>query len=187
MAIYISKDTDQGTPPEIIGLTEAKNHLKVDFDDDNDLITGFIGSAIEDAENYTGTNIKEAKYTILAGGWIQNMEIHLSPVQSIETVKYYDDNNDIQTLDALKYKILQKDKFCSIVYFTDPDNLPDVYEKADTIEIKLTTGYADGKTPFSVMAAIKLILGDLYENREDRPHGLPSRARALLRQFRFFY
>lgn len=187
MAIYISKDTDQGTPPEIIDLAAAKNHLKIDFTDDDTIIPGFIDSAIEEAENFTGTNIKAAKYTIKFNGWIQNMELKLSPVQSIESIKYYDDNDTIQILDAADYQLLQMDKLTTVINYHDADDLPDVYEKAAAIEIKLTTGYAEGKTPFSIKAAILLILGDLYENREDKPHGLPSRSKALLRPYRFYY
>lgn len=182
MAIYIFKQTH--TSPEIISLADAKLHLKVDVTDDDDLITDLIDAAIEAAENYTGALVNESKYEIRFDEFVNDHEFKLSPVQSIESVSYTDDNDATQTVTDVE--LLPVDKYGSIIHFTDFDNIPTIKE-GTRIKVNITCGYALGKVPKAIQSAIKLIIGNLYENREDKVHKLPTRSESLLRKYRFYY
>ena len=182
MSVYIFQQSH--TSLEIIGLDEAKKHLKVDFTDEDDLITDMIQAAIEHAENYTGTSIAEAKYEVRFDEFINDYEFKLSPVQSIESVGYTDENGDAKLL--ADYELLPVDKFASIIHYTDSDNLPAIKE-GSRIKVNLTTGYADGKTPKAIRNAIKLIIWNLYEVRQDGVFKFPTRAENILAKYRFYY
>ena len=184
MATYIFKQAHPS--PDIITLDQAKDHLKVDVTDDDAMITDMIQAAIEACEDYTGSVINEAKYEIRFDNFIDNYEFKLSPIYEIVSIGYTDEAGTTQPLLPINYELLPVDKFGTIIHYTDVDNLPTI--KAGTrIIVNITAGYADGKTPKAIQSAIKLIIGDLYENRQDKVHKLPTRSMSLLRKYRFYY
>ena len=186
MAVYIFPVTH--TAPEVISLVTAKLQLKVDFDDDDTLITSYIDAAIENCENYTGTCINEAKFAFKFSEFTNDFVFKISPIQSIDSIKYFDEAGDEQILETEKYELLPVDKFTHKVHFIDQDTLPQVAEnKSNAVVIEVTSGYADGKVPKAIKSAALLVLTDLYENREDRVHKMPTRSEALLRKYRFYY
>jgi len=182
MSVYIFKQAHPS--PEILSLTDAKEHLKVDVTDDDAMIIDMIQAAIEACENYTGSVINESKYEIRFDGFIDKYEFKLSPVQSIDEVGYQDDADNPQTITDVE--LLPVDKFGSIIHYTNFNNIPTQKEGTRVI-VKITAGYADGKTPKAIISAIKLIIGDLYDNRQDKVHKLPTRSMSLLRKYRFYY
>lgn len=187
MSIYIFP-VAHPTAPEIISLSAAKLHLKVDTTDDDTLITDLIQAAIESAENYTGISINEAKFEVKSDCFINDHEFKVSPVQSITSVKYLDEDGNEQTLATAKYELLPIDKYVQKIQYPDFDELPTVKEDSSkAVVVALTTGYADGKVPKAIQSAIKLIIGDLYENRQDRADKLPKRSESLLRKYRLYY
>lgn len=186
MAVYIFPKSHIGT--EVISLARAKEHLKLDagVSAEDDLISDYIQAAVLAAENYTNTNIIEAKFEIKSNAFIADFEIPLSPVRSIESIKYKDENGDDQTLVTAKYELLPADKYIHQVHYPDFSDLPGVKDNTSTaVVIAITTGYAATKVPKPIQSAILLILGDLYENRQDRAHGLPTRSKNLLNKYRF--
>jgi len=182
MSVYIFKQPH--TAPEIISLDEAKKHLKVDFTDDDTLISDMILAAVEHAENYTGTDISEAEYEVHFDEFIQDYELKLSPVQSIQSITYTPESGGDQTISEME--LLPVDKFASKIHYTDVDNLPAIKE-GTRIKVSILTGYADGKTPKAIRNAIKLIIGNLYEVRQDGVFKFPTRAENLLSKYRFYY
>ena len=64
---------------------------------------------------------------------------------------------------------------------------PNVYERADAIEIKFKAGYGTGAgdVPEAIKTAILLIIGFMYEKREDTVSRLPKASEYLLDPYRF--
>lgn len=185
MATYIFKLDHPA--PEVISLTRAKEHLKVDSTVEDGYITDLIAAAIEDAENYIGANINEAKYQLKSNAFNNGYEFKQSPIQEITQVAYRDKAGANQTLQDTDYELLPVDKLISKINYTIA-NLPEVLENSNqAVTIDITVGYADGKVPKGVQSAVLLILADLYENRQDKIRKLPTRAQSLLRKYRIYF
>jgi uncharacterized phiE125 gp8 family phage protein len=112
------------TPPvaEPISLEEVKQHLRVDLQDDDELITGYIRAARELVE--VETQRKFCTQTLLFTadaftepyqgdnwcGWLptslqsrHRMEFPITPVRAITAFAYTDENGVAQTLDPSAY------------------------------------------------------------------------------------
>lgn len=89
------------------------------------------------------------------------VELPYPPIISLVDVTYDDRDGTAQTADPATYRLRR-----GAVYF--PDGAPD----ADDLRVRYRAGYTDGNSPEAavvpgnILAAIKLIVGDLYENRE---------------------
>jgi len=186
MAIYYYSIAHNS--PEVVTLAEAKAHLKVDFDTDDTLIADLIDAAIDDAENFTCTSIREAKYGIFMDDF-NDHTIKNTPVQSITAITYKDALEAEQTLPTTAYELRQIDKYAFALYFIeDAISAIQLSTTQNTpVNIKLTTGYSLGTVPAVIKQAILLTVADFYENREDKIHRMPTRVQSLLRKYRFYY
>lgn len=186
MAVYYYSQIHTFQP--LITLVEAKAQLKLesDYTFEDDLIEMYINAAIINCENYTGTSLNEAKFLVKTTSQFQNcLKLTVSPVNTIDSIKYKDEAGDAQTLDAEKYELRPVDKFQSEIYFNDFENLPTVTE--GTIEIAITTGYTPTTIPLPIKQAAMLTIGSFYENRQDSVEDLPKASTNLLRPYRFYY
>lgn len=183
MAIYYN--TTPATAVTLISLTEAKEHLRVDHNYEDNLITALIAAAISIAENYTATNINPAIVTVKTNRFNNYMRFRTAPVTAINYVKYYNISNELTVLDTLKYNLVNFDKFEKEIIYTDENNLPAVASRFDAVQIELTTGYAE--LPNAMRSAILLLIGYLYENRDDKPDGLPRASATLLAPYRYYH
>lgn len=194
------------TPPAStpVTLDQAKAHLRVDFNDDNDLITALIGSATAYLDGYSGVLGR----CLMPQSWRATYEsfrdcdeppislpskvgptlrLPFPDVTSV-VVKYYDAANAQQTVDSSSYQILA-DALGSFVAFPYTYVPPNTYFRADAVSVDLTSGYADAASvPAPLKQAILLLVGDWYESRETMQAGrvapLPFAVDALIAPFR---
>jgi uncharacterized phiE125 gp8 family phage protein len=165
---YLNKITQPTTEP--ITLSKAQLHLRLDTSGsppahpDDQLVQMFISAARENAELYTGMTISSCNYEMQ--GTVANDKISLQtfPVTSVVSVTYQDEDDVTQTVSASDYFV---DNFArpSVLLFKENAPIKDV-------TVTFTAGCTDDQspnpypTPSSVKAAILLMLGNLYENRE---------------------
>jgi hypothetical protein len=104
-------------------------------------------------------------------GRIMRIELLKSPVTSINSVTYYDINNNLQTLveGTDYYVVMPTDRPA----FLQPVQVwPIPYFRPDAVQISYSCGYTvpadgSGNLPYVIDAAIKLLVGAWNENRED--------------------
>jgi uncharacterized phiE125 gp8 family phage protein len=165
---YLIKTVQPTTEP--VSLAEAQLHLRLDTEGsppshpDDTLVQTLISASRENAEQYTGVSIAQASYKIKSFVDKDHIKLQTFPVTSIESVSYVDEDGLTETVDASLYEINN---------FYRPSRL---YLKGNAFRVELTVkfsaGYTDGQspntfpTPAGVKAAILLMLGNLYENRE---------------------
>lgn len=184
------------TPPvsEPITLAEAKLHLKIETTDtvEDTMITMYIKAAREMVEEYT-------RRALLAQTWelqldsFSEMEYSLekTPVQSITSVKYYDANEVEQTLDVSYYTLDQGDEPNKILLAYNK-TWPENRGFTNDVKIRFVAGYASAAlVPGPLKSTILLIVGHLYENREDVVVGrissdLPKGSEYLMNPYRLF-
>lgn len=175
-----------GPAAEPITLADAKDHLRVCDDSEDDLVTAYIVAAREYVETVTGRKL-------ITQTWEQRLEcfphhpqaiaFDLFPVRTIVSVKYTDADGAEQTMDSADY-LLRIGRLPQVVEPVYNSNWPSV---ARDVVIRVTVG--DAAAPAAAVHAIRLLVGHWYENREavvigQTPSSVPMAAKALLQSIR---
>ncbi len=179
---------------EPVALAEAKLHLKIDSDTtDDNLITALIVAAREQAEKYTGRALVEQVWEYYIDEF-EDDEIELlhPPLMSITSITYIDPDNVTQTLSTSIYDAdLHSEP--GQIYLKYGKSWPSVLDIENSIKITYKAGYGAtaASVPASIKAAILLLIGDLYENRQETIVGasvakLPNGIQYLLDPYRVY-
>lgn len=173
------------TPPEPpFTLAEAKAHLRVDHDDDDDLIAIYMAAAVSAIDGPNGLT----KKAILAQTWetafdafpSAEIRLPLMPLQSVTWVKYLDSEGGLQTIGAENY---EADTFSAYGWIVPVDGYswPSPLSAINAVTVRWVAG--GDVCPPDLKAAMLLMLGHFYANREaagpDMPDELPLGVRAL--------
>lgn len=167
-----------------MSLADAKLHLRVDFTDDDVLITALISAARQAAEMLTGRQIVTARWKlvldsfpgpslmgVLAGDPFSlpghAILLPKSPLASVVSIQYLDMSGTWQTMPATDYTV---DAACEPARITPvfgkiwPISLPQIGSVAVTFD----AGYGPAASvPEGIKSWIKLRLGSLYAHREE--------------------
>lgn len=141
--------------------------------------------------NHYTTSLSNGTY-LTTGGYVgkdglKQIVLPYAPLDSITHVKYYDSSNTQQTwtenTDYSVHTFINQKGFIEVM---DGITYPTLYDRANAIEIKFKAGYGTGdKVPEAIKSAILLILGFMYEKREDSVSRLPKASEYLLDPYRF--
>ena len=174
------------TPPagEPVTLLEAKQHLRVDVDDDDALIGSLIAAARQAAETITGRQLMTARWKLVldafpgatfthaGSGATFSLPAHAvllakCPVQSVISIEYLDMNGTLQTMHAEDYVL---DAACEPARLSPafgkswPPTLPQI----GAITVTFDAGYGlASAVPEGIKSWIKLRVGSLYGHREE--------------------
>lgn len=170
-----------------VSLAEIKTHLRVDHAEDDTLIEAYIGAAVARLDGRAGilgrclvTQTWRQDYA----GWPPKglFRLPFCDVQSIGSLKYSDPDNVEQTVAPSLYQ-LHQDDLSSFLWLRSAFTRPSLYsDRLDPVRITFTAGYGDAtKVPSDIKAAILLMVGDFYENREDTVVGASLDVRPLPR------
>jgi uncharacterized phiE125 gp8 family phage protein len=148
-------------------VAEAKNHLRVMHDQDDDDIRALIETATAWLEASVGRSV-------VATTWRQSLDcfpanadyvdLSKSPLVSVASITYYDEDNVSQTLDAAKYHVAIDHFLPGWVQLVNGEEWPSTIDRPDAVTIEYTAGYSP--TPAAAKQIIKLLVGHWYENRE---------------------
>lgn len=159
-------------PTDLLTLDEVKAHLRVDFADDDTLITAMRDAVTYNLDAWTGT-LGRALLTQTWRAdfhrfpWSQRLRLPLRPVSSITSIKYYDLSNAQQTLAGTVYDGPLTDALGAYAILKYGQTWPTTYYRDDSVSVLFVAGYVDAASvPAPIKAAAKLMIGDLYENRE---------------------
>lgn len=152
--------TITASPALPVGVDLAKSHLKIQHDLEDDLFAIWIDAARERVEIETESSIVEQEYELRIAAFAKTL-LPRGPVQSIDSIEYYDLDNTLQTLASSEYYLVD-----DCVVF-DGLALPSLYDREDAIVITYTAGPTeeDG-TPSLAQLAVLLLVGVANENRE---------------------
>lgn len=183
-----------------VTLEEAKSHLRVETTDEDDTIDAYLQAAIDACASFAGRAFDQTEYRLDLIGWpgCGYIDVPIAPVVSIATVKYYDDDNALQTVDAADWRWNATPEGARI-WFQDTFFGPSLFAREDAVIVDLLAGYdppdysagvdPELKLPSQAKAAIFLSIGHLYANREavGRPMALlPMGVQHLLSSIRIY-
>lgn len=172
-----------GPALEPVSLQEAKDHIRVDHADDDVVVLGLIATARRYVEDVTGRALITQSWRLNLSGWPSDVagdwmrmvtqdsagaiRIAKSPVQSVESVKYVDEDGTLVTLASNAYVLVQSDIVPTLVpsYQT---TWPTCRLVPDAVRVEFTAGYGDQpeSVPPTLRHAVLLLVGHYYANRE---------------------
>lgn len=166
----MSWSLEQVTAPTdmVVSLEEAKLHLRVDHDDEDSLIEQIIKATTERAELFQLRAYAQQTFRLTLPRFPNGRTILLPrpPLQSVESIEYTDADGASQTLSSDRYRVDTASEPGRVILIYD-DEWPDTRNDPDAVKIEYTAGYADvADVPATRRAAILLLIGHLYENRE---------------------
>lgn len=174
-----------------VTLVQAKAHLRVDHDDEDDKITAFVAAATEYLDGWTGIlgrAIVEQTWRQDFDGFARCLRLPLAPVSAISSVTYLDANGDSQTVSSGDYQLLA-DARGAFVRFDSDFAYPAVQSDGPNVHVTFVAGYSDDEAdiPAPLKSAILLLAAHYYENREAAAtplEELPLGVKALLAPYR---
>lgn len=185
------------TPPAAQPLTidQAKAHLRIDTDADDDYVTDLISLARECVEDWTGRALLTTTYRmsmdrfpllpnsqyspgnpsvltpVVNNVWPLDasawaITLPRSPLISIASINYTATNGSTQTMDPSTYMVDSDGEPPRIAPLAGAF-WPPVMWQPDSVQITFTAGYASpSAVPAGLRHAMRLLMGHWYENRE---------------------
>jgi uncharacterized phiE125 gp8 family phage protein len=178
------------TPPpaEPISLAEAKAFLRVEYDDDDDVISALVAGARIYVEAQTRRALITQTWRLVRDLWPPTgaIAVRPAPLRTLEAVRVYDGQGAPLEVGTDAFVV---DTAGARLVFA-PWALPQPGRTAAGIELDVTVGYGDAAidVPEPLRQAIRLLAGHWYENRglvsPDAGHLLPLTVPALLAPYR---
>lgn len=173
---------------EPLTLAEAKLFLRVDGTADNALITGMIVAARQFVETYTRRALVTQTWDCQYQGFMDTQRplyVPRAPLQSVTSITYLDEDGDVQTLDSSYYSVWTFSGPTAgrgYIELNDDITLPSLYTDAlYPVTVRAVCGYGAASTvPDGLKAAMYLMLGDLYEQRQETMTSVSSKTQTTM-------
>ena len=147
--INISEEQDIN----IMDLAEIKNFLRIDFDNDDNLLKELLKSAIRQCELYTSKSLYQKTYKFSTYKNVTNiLNLPYSPLISITSVNIIDKNNN--SIEYINYTL---DTISSSIIFKSLPN--DFYR----IDITYKSGYT--QLPNDIKQGLLFHISKMYEDK----------------------
>lgn len=129
-------------PPatEPLTLEQVKQHLRVEHDEDDTLVAGYLAAAREEFERVGNRAIVAQTCELQLACFLPEIRLPRPPIQAVQAITYLDANGDQQTLAADQYRVLRYEEPARIV---PAYNVvwPITYEVADAVTISYVAGW----------------------------------------------
>lgn len=160
-----------GPTSEPVTLAEAKLHLRVDIDTDDDLIDGLLVAAREYVER-----VCRPQLALLTQTWLlildelpgATVELRPYPLQSVSEIVITDQDGDETTVSAANYLVDTRSE-PGRVRLKSTASWPAVtLQELNGFQVTFVAGFgSDGSdVPRQIRMAMLLLVGHWYENRE---------------------
>ena len=146
----------------VLPLALAQAHLRVDGDEETDLIAALSGAAIDAVLQHSG-KLLWPQEVVWHGDFYDVMVAGVGPVTEITEIKYWNAAGVEVTLPTSAAVLAPGDRI--MAHPSAP--WPETDGRRGAVKMKFMAGYADAATQCpSLVAAAKLMLGHLFLNRE---------------------
>lgn len=190
------------TPPAspVVSLDECKAHLRVDYADEDGLITALEAAAvshIDGPDGYLGRALIEQTIKATFSGFPKNdgaLQLPCPPLIEVTDVTYLDGDGAEISLAATDYRTVPSRTARAKIVPAVGAGWPAATDGPDTVAVTYKAGYGPqaADVPKAIHQAILLMVGNFYENREAVVTGtivseLPLAVRALLGNYRIYF
>lgn len=171
------------TPPTDlpVDVSTVKEHLRVDFTDDDYLLTQYIQAATDALDGWSGILGR----ALMPQSWKMTedrfplgcIRIPLGPVTAVTSIKYRDADNVLQTVPTADYQV-DISRFEALI--RAPAGWPGTGDYLGAVEIEWTAGNG---CPPPIRVAIMILAAHMYENRTNGAE-MPKSVTDLVAPFR---
>ena len=178
MTIKVStKQLTQTVAPaaEPVTVAEMKAHLHVTGTDSDIIIGAQLTAARELVENHLQRALIQRTYRADLWCFATKIVLPRPLLASITNIKYYTPDSP-QVLTTLGSTIFRANLAFNYVYLDSGATLPSIATRHDAVQITYVAGFAPStdspisdhaaNVPEAIKSAIKLVVGDMFENRE---------------------
>jgi uncharacterized phiE125 gp8 family phage protein len=157
---------------EPVSLADARTHLRIEpygsppEHPDDLYVETLISVAREWCEQYLQRSLATQTLEVAYDNFTETLYLPNAPIQSVTEVTYVDENGATQTLYTSIYELDWYEDKLKLKY-------GQTYPKARSVKITYVGGYTNGQSPdtdplpFAIKAAMLLIVGNLYANRQE--------------------
>ena len=179
-----------GPAVEPVTIEEAKAFLRVEHDDDDDVIAALIAGARVHVEAQTRRALITQSWRLVRDAWPSAGRVPVlpAPLRALTAARIFRLDGTAQTLDAAAFTADKSNAPGWITYSGTP---PAPGRMAAGIELDVTVGYGDTveDVPADLRQAIRILVSHWYENRGLIALGsgiavLPKTVAALLASYR---
>lgn len=153
--MQILRDVSVLTDPTdvVVTLAEAKNYLRVDFNDDDVLIQGIIDSAVRRLEQYGSFAMTTRELVAIA--YVDNIiELPYTPIGTVSKVEYFNGQSWIELSENGDY----------IIYGTNYKKIRIITYPRSDYRFTYTCGFEE--LPHIIKQATLKLIADLYDYRQ---------------------
>ncbi len=165
----------------LFDAAEVRAHLRVDFDDDDDLIDALCETAtalLDGADGWLKRSLKAQSWRLVlprfdAGCYVHRPDVRgdridlpLPPCASVETISYVDPSGTVQQLPSEAWYLVDCGTEESYVIPAPGTSWPATGGVPDAVKIEFNSGYAQDIVPRPIRQAALLMIGDWYAARE---------------------
>lgn len=159
------------TPPAVepVTLAETKLHLRVDDAREDELINSYIRAARISAEHYTNRAFLIQTWSLYLDRFPPNRVIELPkpPLESINSIKYYDSQGDEQTFSDDDYYVDEKPLLGRIVLKSDKSWPVVETGRPSAVRVQYIAGFGNSdQVDDTIKTAIKQLVSHWFDNRE---------------------
>ena len=163
-----------GPTLEPLTLEEAEDHLRISETStgvEDDLVLGYITAARRYSEKFQNRAYLHQTWNLILDDFPNGdyIEVPLPPLVSVTHVKYYPTGGTAATMTASTY-IVDTDSEPGRVHLGYGEVWPSAtLRPANGVEVQFICGYgsAASSIPLEIKQAIKLLVGHMYEHREE--------------------
>lgn len=163
-------------PPalEPVSLAEARQWLRDDGFEEDQLIQTLIVSARMTIEAYTRRFLVEQKWRLSLDHWPvtvsteNKMDIPFTPCRAIERIRIYENANTSRLLDAASFRLSGTLDEARVVFLTQPP-VPRLMSEGIEIDIVVGYGIQPSDAPAPLRRAILMLVAAWRETRGDSP------------------
>ena len=177
---------------KVVEVADIKAQLRIDTNDENDLLGYYIDAATDMAENYCNRHFITHQYKLYFNEQVNKASLifpncTLEEAGSNKPVNWTDASGSAQSSDKAYIDAFSNP---SLVYLSS--DFPGTTLKdnaANTFYFWFNTGYgsASSDVPEAIKQAIKLIVADMYYFREDRKRQFPMASQILLQPYKCYH
>lgn len=151
-----------------VTLDEAKAHLNVLSDLDDELISFLIGVTTEQAEEITNRQLMRSTYEMTMDILPDRFEIKKPPLHAVEKIEYIPDGlSSYALLDPSMYMV-DTTVEPGVVIRRNDATYPAISWMVNAVRVTFTAGYADAvAVPKSIKQWMLIRIATLFEHREE--------------------
>ena len=151
----------------LVPLSEAKDHLRVDHDDEDEVIATLGEAASRAVEEMVGRPLVTQTWKMTLETVAGRVTLPKTPVQGVTEIAYFDRDGAAQTAALPDFHVVGDDDGAFVEPKADRA-WPALASRPDAISITFTAGYGDAETdvPLELRQAAKLLIGHFYEHRQ---------------------